>query len=77
MAFVEDNQLVPESTKWIEAHDIANIAAYSAETAENGEKERIECTFEIFHTHGAKEVKTTSIRQENWTPFRDYLDELP
>jgi hypothetical protein len=69
--------LVPESTKWIEAHDIANIAAYSAETPENEEKDQIECTFKIFHTHGAEKVETTSIRQENWSPFRDYINELP
>lgn len=76
-AFVEDNQLLLESTKWVEAHDIANITTYSAETTDNDEKERIECIFTIIHTHGAKEVNTTSIREENFSPFRDYLEGLP
>jgi len=76
-AFIENNQVIPESTKWVEAHDIINVGTYSAETTANGEKEKIECIFTIFHTHGAKEVKTTSIRQELFSVLRDYFEGLP
>jgi hypothetical protein len=50
-------------SRWIEAHDIEDIEADFWEAFEGSEKERIDCTFTIYHTHGAEEVEAVSIKR--------------
>lgn len=50
--------------RWINAHDIIDIEADFYETFEGNEKEQIDCTFTIYHTHGAEKVKAVSQKRK-------------
>ncbi len=50
--------------RWINAHDTIDIEADFYNTFENNDKEQIDCTFTIYHTHGAEKVKTVSQRRK-------------
>ncbi len=50
--------------RWINAHETIDIEADFFNTFEGTDKEQIDCTFNIYHTHGAKKVKTVSKRRK-------------
>lgn len=50
--------------RWVNAHDTIKIGADFYEPFEGSEKEQIECTFTLYHTHGAKKnIKSISQRR--------------
>jgi hypothetical protein len=51
---------VESERKWINAHETMDIEADFYETYEGNDKTQIECTFSVYHTHGAKKVTTVS-----------------
>jgi hypothetical protein len=55
---------VESERKWINAHHTMDIEADFYDTFEGNDKEQIDCTFTIFHTHGAKNVKAVSQKRE-------------
>ena len=51
--------------RWINAHDIIDVGADFYETFQGNDREQIDCTLIIYHTHGSKEVKTISQRRSH------------
>jgi len=47
-------------SRWINAHEIINIDADFYDRFEGNDREQIECTFTIYHTHGAKTAQCIS-----------------
>lgn len=51
---------VESERKWINAHETMDVEADFYETYEGKQKAQIECTFSVYHTHGAKKVTIIS-----------------
>jgi hypothetical protein len=70
------------SSKWIEAHDTANIITYSLteidsqEKEELSNKEKMDWTLLIHHTHATQEINLESTKRDDFTFLRDALDKL-
>lgn len=56
-------RLKEQNKRWINAHDTIDIEAHFYETYEGNDKEQIDCTLTVYHTHGSKDVKTLSQRR--------------
>jgi len=56
---VEDSQ-----RRWISPHETINISVDYWITFEGNDKEQIDCTFTIYHTHGSQNVKTISQKRK-------------
>jgi hypothetical protein len=46
--------------KWINAHETMSVEADFFEPYEGNERDQIECTFTLYHTHGAEHVESIS-----------------
>ena len=57
-------ELAGTKRKWINAHDTIEIKPYFREIFEGNDKEKIDYTFTIYHTHGAEEIDGTSQKTE-------------
>ena len=50
--------------RWLNAHDTIDIEADFYDTFEGNDKEQIDCTFTIYHTHGSQTAKTISQKRK-------------
>ena len=55
---------VDSEKRWIEAHDTLNIEADFYDPYEGTDREQIDCTFTIYHTHSSEKIKTVSQRRK-------------
>lgn len=58
-------EYVPNDKMWINAHETRDIGAdFVAIEFPSEDKEQIDCTFTIYHTHGAEKVGCISMRKQ-------------
>jgi hypothetical protein len=55
---------VDNEKRWLEVHKVLDIRADFYDTYEGTDKEQIDCTFTIYHTHSSEKMKTVSHRRK-------------